>query len=174
MRYLATVGEREIPVEVMRRGPGRYTVRIDGREREVEWRGSGATRIITVDGREIEATIVPEVAGGRGSSRATGASRVLVGGRDYPVRLDDPLRRSNRAGGSARTGRIDVCSFMPGKVTALLVREGDRVEAGQGLVVVEAMKMENEIPAPRAGGVVAVEVRPGETVEAGAVLLRLE
>ncbi|MEE9292930.1 MAG: biotin/lipoyl-containing protein, partial [Acidobacteriota bacterium] len=103
------------------------------------------------------------------------ATRVVhVGGRTYPVRLEDPLRRGERAGALHREGRIDVCSIMPGRVTALLVREGEEVTAGQGVAVVEAMKMENEIPAPRAGRVVAVNVRTGETVEAGALLISIE
>jgi biotin carboxyl carrier protein len=63
---------------------------------------------------------------------------------------------------------------MPGKVVRVLVREGDEVEEGQGLVVVEAMKMENEIPAPRAGRVSAVKARPGLAVEAGATLVVVE
>ena len=63
---------------------------------------------------------------------------------------------------------------MPGKVVALLAAEGDAVEAGQGLLVVEAMKMENEITAPRAGRVTAIKVKQGEPVESGAPLLILE
>ncbi len=172
MRYLAIVGEREIPVEVIRRGPGRYSVRIGGRDRQVESRGRGASKLLTVDGRDIETTVVQESGAGRGRAAATRV--VHVGGRTYPVRLEDPLRRGERAGALHREGRIDVCSIMPGRVTALLVREGEEVTAGQGVAVVEAMKMENEIPAPRAGRVVAVNVRTGETVEAGALLISIE
>ncbi len=90
------------------------------------------------------------------------------------MRLEDPLRGAARSGARTDAGRIDVCSVMPGKVTNLLVREGDEVRAGQGLVVIEAMKMENEIAAPKAGRVVAISVQPGEPVYAGSVLLSLE
>ena len=172
MRYLAIVGEREIPVEVIRRGPGRYSVRIDGRERQVESRGGGASKVLTVDGQDFETTVVQE--GGAGRGRAAAPRTVHVGGRTYPVRLEDPLRRGERAGALHQEGRIDVCSIMPGRVSAVLVREGEEVAAGQGVAVVEAMKMENEIPAPRAGRIVAIGVRTGETIEAGAVLISME
>jgi biotin carboxyl carrier protein len=63
---------------------------------------------------------------------------------------------------------------MPGKVVRVLARDGDKVEAGQGVVVVEAMKMENELAAPRAGRVRKLVVEPGQSVEAGAVLAVIE
>ena len=63
---------------------------------------------------------------------------------------------------------------MPGKVVRVLVQEGDRVEAGAGLVVVEAMKMQNEMKAPKAGRIAQVNAREGDTVTAGAVLIAIE
>jgi biotin carboxyl carrier protein len=63
---------------------------------------------------------------------------------------------------------------MPGKVVRVLVVSGDQVREGQGLVVVEAMKMENEIGAPRAGRVKSVDVTPGQTVETGTRLVVLD
>jgi biotin carboxyl carrier protein len=63
---------------------------------------------------------------------------------------------------------------MPGKVVRLLIREGDTVDIGQGLIVVEAMKMQNEMKASRAGRVVEVCVRDGDTVTAGDTLVVLE
>jgi biotin carboxyl carrier protein len=63
---------------------------------------------------------------------------------------------------------------MPGKVIAVLVAEGETVEKGQGLVIVEAMKMENEVRSPINGEVKDIKVLPGETVEGGAVLLIVE
>jgi biotin carboxyl carrier protein len=68
----------------------------------------------------------------------------------------------------------DVKAPMPGKVIRLLVREGDEVQAGQGLAVVEAMKMQNELKALRAGRVLRVAVKDGATVGAGDVLVTLE
>jgi biotin carboxyl carrier protein len=63
---------------------------------------------------------------------------------------------------------------MPGKVIEVLVAEGDNVEKGQGLVIVEAMKMENEVRSPIAGEVKEIKVKPGDAVEGGAVLLIVE
>ncbi|TMB21496.1 MAG: acetyl-CoA carboxylase biotin carboxyl carrier protein subunit [Deltaproteobacteria bacterium] len=63
---------------------------------------------------------------------------------------------------------------MPGKVVAVLVEPGARVERGQGLLVIEAMKMENEIGSPRTGTVAEVRVRPGQAVEAGELLARID
>jgi biotin carboxyl carrier protein len=63
---------------------------------------------------------------------------------------------------------------MPGKVIAVLVAEGDPVEKGQGLVIVEAMKMENEVRSPINGEIKEIRTKPGETVEAGKVLLVVE
>ena len=63
---------------------------------------------------------------------------------------------------------------MPGKIVKLLISEGEEVEQGQGLVVVEAMKMENEIKSPKAGLVKKVGVKEGEAVEAGALLIVVE
>jgi biotin carboxyl carrier protein len=63
---------------------------------------------------------------------------------------------------------------MPGKVIAVLVAEGDQVEKGQGLVIVEAMKMENEVHSPIAGEIKEIKVKTGETVEGGAVLVIVE
>ena len=71
-------------------------------------------------------------------------------------------------------GPIEVRSIMPGKIAALLVGEGQAVRSGQGVIVVEAMKMENELLAPKDGRVTRIRVRPGDTVEAGAALFTVE
>ena len=63
---------------------------------------------------------------------------------------------------------------MPGKIVRLLVEAGQAVETGQGIVVMEAMKMQNEMKSHRAGRVAAIPVRPGETVAAGAILATIE
>jgi biotin carboxyl carrier protein len=63
---------------------------------------------------------------------------------------------------------------MPGRVIRVLVSEGDEVAAGQGIVVVEAMKMQNEMPSPKAGRVASVSVKPGDAVASGQVLAAVE
>jgi biotin carboxyl carrier protein len=103
----------------------------------------------------------------------TGAE-VEVNGVRMRVEREDP-RKWNSASSARRTeGRESVKAPMPGKVVRLLVGEGDEVTAGQGLVVVEAMKMQNEMKSPRAGRVVSITVKEHEAVSAGSVLLVIE
>jgi len=107
--------------------------------------------------------------------RSNGERIVYVNGLAVPVSVIDPRERLVRRRGSASTdaGPRSVLSPMPGRIVKVLVREGDVVAAHQGLVVVEAMKMENELRAPRAGTVSAVKVVEGMSVEARAVLVTL-
>ena len=173
MRYLARVGSREWSIEIERRGAGRFAVTVDGARREMERRGDGAFVVLALEGRTREATVVREKGPGNGDGGAETPYGVLLGGRHYDVRLLDPLKRCSVAR-PAREGPVDVRAIMPGRIRALLVHEGDSVKSGQGVVVVEAMKMENEIPAPKDGRVSRVRVRPGDTVEAGAALFTVE
>ena len=83
-------------------------------------------------------------------------------------------RRSRDAGGSKGTGPQRVLAPMPGKVVRVLVKAGDEVTARQGLVVVEAMKMENELRSARQGRVRDVLVVEGQSVEAGTALIVVE
>lgn len=103
--------------------------------------------------------------------------RLLVGGAEHPLQVESEARH--------RTGRIrsappgggrtrDVRAPMPGLIVAVDVEEGERVEAGAGLVVIEAMKMENEIVAPASGNVREVGVRAGQAVEKDALICRIE
>jgi len=174
MRYLARIGDQEIAVEVARRGPGRYAVRLAGEERAVEARRDGASLSLGMDGRRLEAVVVREAAGGGNGAGEGRAYAVTIGGSLYPVLLLDPLRRGPAVAGKRRAGRAEVRSIMPGRVTALLVKEGQEIHAGQGVVVVEAMKMENELPSPRDGRVTSLRVVQGQTVEAGTLLFTVE
>jgi biotin carboxyl carrier protein len=96
-----------------------------------------------------------------------------VDGRRFTAEVRDPRDRGQRSAAALGTGRQNIIAPMPGKVIRVLVREGDAVEVSQGLVVVEAMKMQNEMKASRAGQVVEVRVRDGDTVSAGDTLVVL-
>ena len=137
--------------------------------------------LIRIDGEAVSpissATIV-EVEPGVYSILVDGAShevrveagQVTVGNRRFDYQIDDPRqwkRSSDAAGGQ---GRAAILAPMPGKVVRILVAVGDQVEAGQGIVVVEAMKMQNEMKAPRAGRVAAIQAKENDSVVAGAVL----
>jgi biotin carboxyl carrier protein len=94
---------------------------------------------------------------------------------DDNIRIVDPKRlRSGQNSGSHHHGVAQIVAPMPGKVVRVQIEAGATVEKGVGIVVVEAMKMQNEMKSPRAGVVVSVNVKPGDTVNAGDVLAELE
>ncbi len=96
---------------------------------------------------------------------------ITVNNHPFDVEIEDP-RRWKRSGSAAGAhGRATINSPMPGKVVRLLVQLGDQVEAGQGIVVVEAMKMQNELKSPKAGRVAEIRVSENDGVAAGTVLV---
>jgi biotin carboxyl carrier protein len=98
---------------------------------------------------------------------------IVVGLRRYLVELHDP-RRWRRTGSSIEAeGPQEIVAPMPGKIVKILVAEGQEVSRDQGLLVIEAMKMQNELRAPRAGRIERVYMEEGRGVESGARLLRL-
>ena len=157
-----------------------------GGRRAIELRRRGSVWELTLDGRilSVDVTAIAgrwslligsrsyEVAVER---RSNGERIVYVNGVAVPISIMDPRERLVRRRGtvSAETGPRSIVSPMPGRIVKVLVREGDVVAAQQGLVVVEAMKMENEVRAPRAGQVSAVKVVEGMSVEAKSVLVTL-
>jgi acetyl/propionyl-CoA carboxylase alpha subunit len=130
---------------------------------------------------EREFSIEPMVPGsysvlidGRSYDVVAAGGEVRVDGRVFHVEVFDPREMRGRKNAAAGEGRQKIAAMMPGKVVRLLVQQGDAVEAGQGLVVVEAMKMQNEMKSPKAGCVVEVKTRADATVAAGEVLMVIE
>jgi biotin carboxyl carrier protein len=113
---------------------------------------------------------------------AAGIQRVevVIDGWRFEIDVEPPSRtalreRATRAGGEAtRGGPLEVRAIIPGRILSVEIADGDAVEAGQRLLVVEAMKMQNELRSPRAGTVRGVAVGPGQTVELGELLLVVE
>jgi biotin carboxyl carrier protein len=101
----------------------------------------------------------------------SGKTRIYIAGREYAAAVRDP-RRWKRGGGAALEshGRQQLVAPMPGKIVRVLVKPGDAIEAGQGIVVVEAMKMQNEVRSPKSGTVERLLVTEGQTVDAGEAL----
>ena len=97
-----------------------------------------------------------------------------VNGRRYAIQVRDPRRLSRTGGEFQAAGRQKIASPMPGKVLRVLVKEGEEVAAGQGLLVVEAMKMQNDIRSPKAGRVAAIRAVEGATVAGGETLAEVE
>ena len=94
--------------------------------------------------------------------------QVHTGGFEFVAEVVDPRSwRGRRHGAAEAEGRQQIVAPMPGKVVRVLVKAGDAVEAGQGLLVVEAMKMQNEIRSPKSGMVERVLVKEGQAVNAG-------
>ena len=119
---------------------------------------------ILLDGRGYEAYVEETPAG----------LAVSIDGFRFEIEARDPRRWSRRSAGRGVEGVQTIASPMPGKVVRVLVAPGDAVEAGQGIVVVEAMKMQNEMKAPRSGKVRSVAAQAGALVAAGEVLATVE
>ena len=167
MAFIAKLGEQTYTVEIEEVDKSVYRVSVDGNEFLVDGKKTGRTNYsLIVDNRSFEIEV----------DNSEDQYRVLVDGRNYHVHLVDERRM--RVGGAQSglqlQGRQKVAVPMPGKVIAVLVPEGDTVEKGQGLVIVEAMKMENEVRSPVPGQVKEIRVKPGDAVEAGAVLAIVE
>lgn len=104
-----------------------------------------------------------------------GIFEVSIRGRNYAVTIVDPKRlRSGQNSDRHHHGMAQILAPMPGKVVRVQLEAGATVEKGDGVVVVEAMKMQNEMKSPRAGVVVSIKVKPGDTVNAGDVLAVVE
>lgn len=162
---------------------GKLALSIDGRTEELEVAGeAGALRVrlgdhwhavelqptnqsglysLLIDGRSWEVF----------ARERPGGYELLIGNRVYDVDVGRGRRAAEPEG---VTGVWTLVSPMAGQVIEVRVADGDQVEAGQTLAVVESMKMNNELTAARAGTVQGVQVRPGERVEKGRVVLRVE
>lgn len=156
-------------------------VEIDGKPRAVELAGNGMEWQIVENGSarlasivEVEPGVFSIVIEGRSYEARVFDGAVDIGGRKLPVTVSDPRLYKGSTGAQGAGGRAAVSTPMPGRVIRVLVGQGDSVEAGQGVVVVEAMKMQNEMKAPRAGRVVSVSAREGAAVGAGESLVVIE
>jgi len=99
---------------------------------------------------------------------------ITVRGRRFRIAITDPRRWTQSNAAVHGHDRETIVASMPGKIVRVLVQPGETVAAGQGVIVIEAMKMQNEMKARRAGRLTAVPVREGETVAAGAILATIE
>src|SRR5262249_20348192 len=119
---------------------------------------------ILLDGHSYEARVEPGADG----------LAVVIDGHRFEIEVTDPRAWGRRGGRRGASGAETISAPMPGKVVRVLVAEGDAVEPGQGIVVVEAMKMQNEMKTARTGRVVTLAAREGTTVAAGETLATIE
>ena len=141
---------------------------IDGRRYDLEVREGAGDVLLITNGINVYRCRVE-------NKRETGKYDVTLRGRSYEISIVDPkrLRSAENTAGQGH-GAAEIVSPMPGKVVRVLVEQGNAVEAGAGIVVVEAMKMQNEMKAPKAGVVVSINAAEGATVNAGDVLAVIE
>jgi biotin carboxyl carrier protein len=163
MKYVATVGSRTAVVEVTH-DDGRYHVTLDDQVWEVDAR-------LTAQG--IFSLIIDGVSHVADVDDHAGACVVEVGGETYSIQVEEQTRYiiRTRGGAGGAGGGQTLKAPLPGKVTHVAVQAGDAVAPGQALVVIEAMKMENELKATVPGTVREVRVSAGEAVNAGDVLV---
>jgi biotin carboxyl carrier protein len=161
MRYDVGLGGKTYRLELLKKDAG-WVCRLDGREIFVQAVRVGAdTLSILIDGKSVE--VKHE------------GTEIFIRGARYEVSVEDPRSWRGRARAAQdEAGPQKLIASMPGKVVRVLAREGDSVGSGQGIVVVEAMKMQNEIRSPRAGILKKLLAHEGMKVNAGEVLGTVE
>jgi biotin carboxyl carrier protein len=168
MKLHAAIAEFEADVEI-RREPARVSAIVDGVKYELEVHESGYDAyLLILDGVVFDTRV-------EGRPESGKPIDVSVGADLFAVTLTDPKRLRGSAGVTAHADEAArIVAPMPGKVVRVLVSPGDHVEAEAGIVVVEAMKMQNEMKSPKSGTVVTMNVEVGATVNGGDVLAVVE
>ncbi len=164
MKFIARHDGKDIEVEVERYGSG-YRVRIGDRSVDADFVGAGrhVHSLRLQDGTQYSLL----------HHREGNEHHIALSGSTFEVEVVDPLSLKRKLREDEMGGGGIVKALMPGRVVRVLVNEGDAVEKGAGLLILEAMKMENEIVAPVAGEVDRIFVKPGDTVEGGAELAHI-
>jgi acetyl/propionyl-CoA carboxylase alpha subunit len=162
MRYITTVEDKQFLIEII----DEKHLSVDGKVYEVDFESVSGQPVysLIVDGRSHEGYVAP----------GDNTWQVLLRGRLFPVTVEDERERRLRSaagGGVAETGEFHLKAPMPGLVVAIPVAEGQPVKKGQVLLILESMKMQNELKSPRDGTVGRVRVKAGETVEQKQTLL---
>ncbi len=156
---------------------------IEGSKRRVELPGAAVGafecrvdgRCVDVDAQMPEPGVLSLIVDGRQYRCVQDGDGVWIGGRRFGFAVDDPRSLAGRRGsGAGAEGPRSVKAPMPGRVVRVLAEAGAEVAEGQGVVVIEAMKMQNELKSPKAGRVSRVSVAPGDTVGSGDVLVVVE
>ncbi len=164
MKFKAFHGENEHDVEV-KEVEGGYRVQLGNETLEVDTvRLEQSFYSLLINGQSFEVSV-----------RDAGKSSFTVRHGSYArtIKVVDPLAAVAGAG-LHQTGPAEITAVMPGRVLKVLVEAGQSVAEGQGLIVLEAMKMENQVEAPRAGKVTELSVKEGDTLETGAKILIIE
>jgi biotin carboxyl carrier protein len=164
MLYDVTINGKNYRLE-LNRADGRWSCRLEGRDLEVD---------AVLARPDVLSLRVGNMAYEVKSERVANELHVWVGSARFTVEIRDPRSLRGRARIGDDHGPRKIAAPMPGKVVRLLVREGDEVEPGAGVAVVEAMKMQNEIKSPKKGTIRKILVGEGAAVNAGDVLAIVE
>lgn len=162
MKYVAMIGDKEYVIEII----DEHHITLDGLAYEVDFESVSGQPVhsLLVDGKSYEAYVYPEDEG----------LQVLLHGNLYLVDVEDERERRLRASlgmGAAEHGEYLLRAPMPGMVVSVPVNEGDAIAKGDVLVILESMKMQNELKSPRNGTIGRVRVAPGDSVEQKETLL---
>ena len=157
--------EHELAIEELA-DAGAFEVNLGGKKVKADLRQAGPSSFsIIVGTRSFDLDVIRQ------------GDELVVSSRSGVMRvtLEDARRRLMQSRGSREvSGKVQMRAMMPGRVLSIAVKAGDQVEAQQGVLVIEAMKMENELKSPKAGKVVEVKVVAGQTVEKGELLIVIE
>lgn len=166
MNYFVSMGEKEVIVGVSEAGVAHFKVHLGEREIQVDaHKVERHSWSVVIDNKVYEADLLV----------SEDNMEVLIKGDRYPLRvLNEQKKALSRTKDAAMGGKQLIDAPMPGKVVKVLVMEGEEVTMNQGLVIIEAMKMENEFKAKAPGKVKEVFVQEGDIVEGGAKLLLIE
>lgn len=168
MKYVVTFGEREVEIQVDQGDDGQFDLVVDGRPARADFRPAGGESLFSLllDNCSFEVSVV----------RKEEVSQVTLRGRSLDMRVESEQERNARlVGGTGKTHRrYAVKSPMPGFVSRLLIREGEEVQTGTPLLILEAMKMENEIRAVAPGTVARVLVKEQQPVNGGDELVLVD
>lgn len=162
MKYITTINDKEYVVEIL---DDRH-VSINGKLCEVDF--------ATVSGQPVYSLLIEGKSYESYVNESEEGWEVLLHGRFYPAVVEDEReKRLRTAGGdkNASSGEFHLRAPMPGLVVSVPVEEGQKVNKGQVLVILESMKMQNELKSPKEGVVTRIKVKPGERVEQKATLL---
>ena len=165
MKYITTVDGKEFEIEVV----DEKHIRIGDRLLEVDFESVNGQPVFSVilDGKSYESFI----------SESDEGWQVLMRGRQYQITVEDEREKRLRAaagGGVAEGGEFNLKAPMPGLVVAIPVSEGQEIKKGQVLIILESMKMQNELKSPKDGIVERIRVKAGESVEQKQALLSVK
>ncbi|NIS78886.1 MAG: biotin/lipoyl-binding protein [Anaerolineales bacterium] len=162
MKYIATIEDQQFEIEINADGE----IMVNGERLSLDFQSVAGRPVYSmlIEGRSFEAYVVPSLSG----------LEVLLKGQLYLVNVEDERQRRLRMASGAQisqTGEYHLRAPMPGLVVAVPVEEGQQVEKGDNLIVLESMKMQNELKSPRGGTIARVRVHAGDSVDQNQVMV---